>query len=196
MTKKLLAIIVIVILASLSVAGCTVGVPSTSSPTPTATPTPTPTSTPIPAPVDYSSSFNKNFEGAGAIMERPFTKSTNQRGNDVYKGITRNTALAESSKMTTVVELTKSQAEAKQLYDQTIAQKLSEGFIVNHAWIAQAKAADPGQTDIWAGSSSAGQQFYAAYGYISYVYSWTFMTESGTKVTRLTIEARGITRTS
>jgi hypothetical protein len=30
--------------------------------------------------------------------------------------------------MTTVVELTQSQADAKQLYDQTVAQKQSEGF--------------------------------------------------------------------
>jgi hypothetical protein len=38
MEKKLLAIIMLVIVASLSVAGCTVGLPSTSSPTPTPTP--------------------------------------------------------------------------------------------------------------------------------------------------------------
>lgn len=46
MTKKVVAILVLVIVASLSVAGCTVGLPGTSSPTPTPTPTTTPSTIP------------------------------------------------------------------------------------------------------------------------------------------------------
>jgi hypothetical protein len=178
MTKKLLAIIVIVVIASLSVAGCTVGLPSTSSPTPTSTPTPVPTvSTPTPQ-ADYSSYFDKWFESGNAIMDRPFTKSTNQRGNDVYKGITRNVSKPESSKMTTVVELTKSKAEAKQLYDQTVAQKINEGFTSSPYWIAIYKAWWPQLTDIWVGVRS-GQEYTVSYQYNTYVYpSWMLTSEA------------------
>lgn len=62
------------------------------------------------------------------IVERPFTKSTNERGNDVSMGIMRNTSLSQGLAVTTVEELMKSQAESKQLYDKYISQKLSEGF--------------------------------------------------------------------
>ncbi len=59
MIKKVAAIVVLVIVASLSIAGCIVNTP-TSSPTPTSTLTPT---------TDYSSYFDKWFEGGNAIME-------------------------------------------------------------------------------------------------------------------------------
>jgi hypothetical protein len=59
MIKKVAAIVVLVMVASLSTAGCIVNTP-TSSPTPTSTPTPT---------TDYSSYFDKWFEGGNAIME-------------------------------------------------------------------------------------------------------------------------------
>jgi hypothetical protein len=55
------AIVVLVMVASLSIAGCIVN-------TPTSSPTPTPTSTPTPT-TDYSSYFDKWFEGGNAIME-------------------------------------------------------------------------------------------------------------------------------
>ncbi|MGZ4882713.1 MAG: hypothetical protein ACXV2A_02325 [Halobacteriota archaeon] len=59
MIKKVTAIVVLVIVASLSIAGCIVNTPA-SSQTPTSTPTPT---------TDYSSYFDKWFEGGNAIME-------------------------------------------------------------------------------------------------------------------------------
>jgi len=113
MQLKLVAVIVVLVVASLLVAGCTVGLPSTSSPTPTPTPTPTATT-------DYSSILTKDAESSNFIMERAYTKSTNERGNDVYKGVGRNATLPGSTSVTLVTELTKSEAEAKQVYDKGV----------------------------------------------------------------------------
>ena len=161
----------------MSVAGCTVGLPTASSPTPS--PTPTPTSTPTP-PADYSSMYTKYWEGNGMIVERPFTQSTNERGNDVYMGIMRNTSLSQGQGVTTVEELMKSQAESKQLYDKYISQKQSQGFTPRNDWIAQWKAQDYGTynyTDIWIGVKDT-QQFYIMYRYFPPVHSWVLTTES------------------
>jgi len=170
MEKRFLAIIVLVMIASLSVAGCVTN-PSTSSPTPTATPTAT----------DYSSYFNKAFTSGNAIMAQPFTKGTNDRGNDVYKGVGRNSSLPESDAMTDVIELTQSQAAAKQLYDQAVAQKLSEGFTLRPDWVAETKASAPYMIEVWEGQQSvSGQAFIVEYYYDSNVSpSWLFMTEAG-----------------
>jgi hypothetical protein len=129
---------------------------------------------------DLSSYFDKAFEAGNAIIERPFTQSTNERGNDVYKGVGRNASLSEHASMTTVVELAKSKAEAKQLYDQTLAQKVGEGFTVNPNWIAQAKAQLFSYvTDFWTGQNySTGQQVTVFYYYNSEITSWVLVTET------------------
>lgn len=82
--------------------------------------------------------------------------------------------------MTNVIELTQSQADTKQLYDQTVAQKINEGFTPRSDWAAQMKA-DSSYTEVWAGVSQlTGQQFYVAYYYNSDVSpSWLFVTEAG-----------------
>jgi hypothetical protein len=87
----MLAIVAIVILASLSVVGC-VNNTNTASPSPTAAATsPTPA-----ANADYSSYFGTAWTSGNAIVMQPFTKGTNERGNDVYKGVTRNASLPAS----------------------------------------------------------------------------------------------------
>jgi hypothetical protein len=136
--------------ATLSVAGCTVGLPITSSPTPT----PTPTAAPTP-PVDYSSYFDKAYEGGNSIMVQPFTKSTNERGNDVYKGVARNATLPGSSTVTMVIELTKSEAEAKQLHDSQVSGKLSEGYTPDATTAAKYHANYPDTVAVWVGTYGA-----------------------------------------
>jgi hypothetical protein len=157
MEKKLLAIIVFVMIASLSVAGCTVGFPSTSSPTPTSTPTPS---------TDYSSYFTNASESTNFIMEQPFMKSINERGNDVYKGVGRNATLPGSSSVTLVVEVTKSEAEAKQVYDSQVSGKLSEGYTPNPTGAATFQANNPGIIAAWEGTYGAGN--YLCYYYYDY----------------------------
>jgi hypothetical protein len=172
--KKLLAITMLAIVGSLSIAGCTVNLPSTSSATPTPTSTPTP-------PADYSSYFNTAFTSGNSIMVQPFTKGTNDRGDAVYEGVGRNSSLPESSDMTIVIELTQSQAEAKQLYDQTVAQKTNEGFTLQPAWVAGDKAESPYITEVWVGQQSvSGQEFVVMYYNNANVSpSWLFVTQAG-----------------
>jgi hypothetical protein len=81
--------------------------------------------------------------------------------------------------VTTLVELTKSQAEAKQMCDQTIAQKQSEGFVLRSDWVAQERAQDPNVAELWISQhSSTGLQFTVEYEYNSHVASWLFITEA------------------
>jgi len=104
-------VVLSLVVVSILISGCTVISPSTSTPSPTSSPTvTTPTLTPS---TDYSSELTKYYEAGTAIMERPFTKSINERGNDVYKGVGRNATMPGAGSVTIVVEFTKSQAEAK-----------------------------------------------------------------------------------
>ena len=126
---------------------------------------------------DYSSYFDTAFVNGNSTVTQPFTKSTNERGDDVYTGITKNPSA--SSTMTTVVELTKSEAGAQQLYNQTVAQKQSEGFTLRSDWVATTKARNPSIIEDWEGQqSSTGQQFDVWYLYDSHVVSWLFVTEA------------------
>jgi len=172
--KKTLAIIAIVMLASLSVVGCVNYTNTTSSsPTPTATPTATPA-----ANADYNAYYTKIWEGSGFIVTQPFTKSINVRGNDIYMGIMKNATLANAIPMTVVQELTQSQAQAKQVYDNYVAAKQNEGFNLRSDWVAALTASIPGYTGVWVGQNGL-QQFYVLYRYNPYVQSWEVTTEAG-----------------
>jgi hypothetical protein len=176
MIKKV-AVIALIIVASLSVAGCTVGLPSTSSPTPTPTPAP-PVTTPTPI-ADYSSQYQKIWERSGFIVERPFTKSTNVRGNDVYMGVMRNTSLSQGSSVTVIEELTKSKTEAKQLYDRNIADKTNEGFVYRADWVGHITSGPNvvKYDGVWAGQLGT-RQFTIMYYFNPEVNSWELTTQT------------------
>jgi hypothetical protein len=110
-------------------------------------------------PADLSSYFNTQYESGNAIMTRAFTKSTSERGNDVYKGVARNATTPETNTWTIVIELTTSKAEAKQLYDQTVAQKINEGYTIQPDRIALEKAEEPFLTEVWVGLKSLPKAF-------------------------------------
>jgi hypothetical protein len=176
--KKTLAIISIVMLASLSVVGCVNNTNTTSSsPTPTA-PTTTPTATPT-ANADYSSYYTTHWQGAGGIVTQPFTKAVNVRGNDIYTGSVKNATLSSAVPVTYVMEHTKSEAQSKQVYDNYVAAKLNEGFSLRSDWVAQWKA-EPNisYSGLWIGQNGP-QQFYVFYRYNSEVSSWVVTTEAG-----------------
>lgn len=78
MIKKVVAIIVLVMFASLSVAGCTTSTPSTNTATPSS-----PTSS------DLAAELNKAFTNQGITIASRFTQTTNQYGNAVYAGVVR-----------------------------------------------------------------------------------------------------------
>jgi hypothetical protein len=177
MIRKVPAIVALILIASLSAAGCTVGLPSTSSPTPTSTTTSTTTSTPIQTPADYSSALTRQLESYNFIMEQPFTKSTNTRGNDVYKGVARNATVPGSKNVTFVIEKTKSKAEAKNVYNATVAAKLKEGYKANRTKAA-AYEATKAYEEVWVGNYSR-LWFMCNYGQKNLIlHGWAFSQES------------------
>jgi hypothetical protein len=131
--------------------------------------------TPTPS-ADYSSYFSTSgFTNPEATLTQPFTKSTNERGDDVYTGV----YTSPTSTVTTVIELTKSQADAKQLYQQTVAQKISQGFTLCSYCVAQFRARNPNTPEFWDGKqSSIGAEFSVQYEYDSHVASWEFITQA------------------
>ena len=164
--------VLLLVVASLSVAGCTV------SPTGTSSPTPSPTPTPNPTPVDYSSALTKASESANFIMERPFTKSVNERGNDVYKGVGRNATNPGSPSVTLVKEVTKSQTEAKTVYDKAVATKLNEGYIADPTGAAAWKPSGcPDCIAVWMGSKG-NSGFLCHYLYDYTVNGWLVVEQS------------------
>jgi hypothetical protein len=167
MIKKLAAVIVLVMTASIFVAGCT-----TQTTSPTATPTPT-------TPANYNSYFNTGW-GAGVSVEQPFINSTNARGNDVYKGTISSdiylpSGASKGPTETVAIELTKSKAEAKQLYDQIVAQRINEGFAPRPTAIAMNKAAHP-DADIWVGLQGYTRESTVSYEYNNHTSSWLLIT--------------------
>ena len=103
--------------------------------------------------LDYSSYFNSYYAGNGWTLVQPFSMSTNDRGNTVYTGIVRNAT--GGTQQTTVVELTASQADAKNAYDQTVAQK-TPGFTSRPDWVVNNTAQYPERIEEWAGVNQAG----------------------------------------
>jgi hypothetical protein len=168
MIKKVAAV-VLVMIASLFVAGCTT---NTTSPTPT--PTPSPTSTPKPTPTDYSSALTEQYESFNFTMEQPFTRSTNARGNDVYTGV--GSTAPGSPRVTIVIEKTKSKAEAKSVYNATVAAKLKEGYKFNRTNTAAYKNTSAYE-EVWVGNSGA-NWFLCSYRYDIIVHGWIVIQQS------------------
>jgi hypothetical protein len=159
-------IVLLLVVASISVAGCS---PPIASPSPSPTPTAAPT---IATPTDYSSVFASSVESGNFIVTRPFTKSTNERGNDVYKGVGRNATLSGSKDVTLVFELTGTKAEAKQVYDKVVATKIKEGYTPD-ASITVSRNHEA----FWVGTYGS-NWVYCAYGYGPEVPSWTVLQQS------------------
>jgi hypothetical protein len=143
MIKKV-AIIALVIVASLSVAGCTVGLPITSSPTPTPTPTPVPTATPSPKATpsqpkgeedDTSRQLTDLVKGEGLSVVTPFTKQINKNGNPVYSGTFTDGKYSYNGS----IEKCKSSDDSLRSYDDQVAQYKNRGFPTykesNNKWV-------------------------------------------------------------
>jgi hypothetical protein len=120
--KFLILLILFVTFISTFAAGCTANI----------APTVTTSSTPTPTP-DYTNYFNTDF-----VHKRPndvwsvaqnFTRSKNERGNDVYFGVIRNESYTPKYELTMTIEIAKSKDEAKQIYSQTVISKANDGYI-------------------------------------------------------------------
>ena len=168
---KATVIIAVILVVSLSAAGCT-GLPSTSSPTTTSTTTSTTTKTSA----DYSSALTELYKSYNLTMVQPFKKSTNARGNDVYTGVGRNATVPGSPSVTIVIEKMKSKAEAKNVYNTTIAAKLKEGYKANRTLAATYKATSAYE-EVWVGNYSV-NWFMCNYGQNLILHSWAVSQES------------------
>jgi hypothetical protein len=93
-------------------------------------------------------------------------------------GIMKNATLPNAVAMTDVMELTKSKEQAKQVYDNYVAAKQNEGFILRSDWVAAITAGKPKPADMWVGQNGQ-QQFGAYYHYNTDVQSWEVVTEAG-----------------
>ena len=105
--------------------------------------------------------------------------ATNERGNQVYKGVVRRTD-PSGTDFTIVAELTRSQDQAKQLYDKAVADIENQGFVARPdlvpSWGGTKYYAGPG-TGLRIGSN-ADQQYYVMYHYNSDINSWEFTTKA------------------
>jgi hypothetical protein len=117
MIKKLLAIIVLVTVASLSIAGCTV---STTSPSNNGSVSPA-----SPSSNDHSSHFTAAYS-VDTIASSPFTKTT-IGGHDTYVGTVED--LAKTMIYTTTIEVMPSESAAQNLYSSHILEKTNDGYM-------------------------------------------------------------------
>ncbi len=157
MIRRLLTItVLILVIAAMTIAGCTS--PSDPSPTPSNSPTATPTSTPTTSPTvkptpkatpkvtpkatpvpskkptpssgnDYSATLTAKFDEK-YVIKKPFSKSTNSNGNVVYSGVVQDgddKLHPYSHKIT--IELTKNRDDTKTRYAQYKAFLLSNGLV-------------------------------------------------------------------
>jgi hypothetical protein len=129
MIRKAAVVIMLVIVASLCVAGCTVT--NTSNPSPTETQNATPlyriTTTTTNA---TSKAITDNYASNGYEIVKPFVKATNQYGNVVYMGVVND---ANATHLTpyqhnVTIELMKNKTETKQRVSQLAAIYIQQGF--------------------------------------------------------------------
>jgi len=122
----------------------------------------------------YDNQFGSGPPGHKFVIEKSFSKSTNERGNDVYIGVIRNETLPKNFAITVIVELTKSETQAKQLYADSVTKKAIEGYSPQLDFVRNWG----GYNDIWDGFNPQGNEFLAMYEYSNYTESWEFTIES------------------
>ena len=103
-SMSVVAILVFAIIASTSVAGCTVSNYGAT---------------------DYSGFYDKAWPDR--VIEKPFYKTTSDRGNDLYVGVFENASKQYST--TVALEHVKSQDEAARVYRDIVAEAISNGYV-------------------------------------------------------------------
>jgi hypothetical protein len=118
MIKKLAVALLIVMIASLSVAGCT-----------SSTPTTTTTSPSTPASADQATKITNMFKAQNSTIIKPFTQSTNQYGNTVYTGTIKDgeSVLVPYTQNVTI-EQTKDRNTSLSRFNAYVAQAKQQGY--------------------------------------------------------------------
>ncbi|MGZ4865561.1 MAG: hypothetical protein ACXV39_13195 [Halobacteriota archaeon] len=163
MIKKVAIAVFIIMIASLSVAGCTSSAPNANDANAPFT-SPAQTMTPRP---DFTAYYERPVIYPNDNTKPPyhwqFTRSTNARGNDVYTTVDGNSTIT--------YELAKTKAESQQIFNKTVADKQKNGFTIDPKPL--------NHTVAWAGERGV-QYFRIAYGYNPEVSSWEVNTENNT----------------
>jgi hypothetical protein len=128
--KKVVAIIALVMIASLCVAGCTVT--NTGNPSPSETQNATPlyqiTTTTTNA---TSNAITDSYASAGYDIIKPFTSGTNQYGNDVYAGVVRdNSSHLSIYEHNITIEIMKNKSETLERGTQMRDNYVKQGYSI------------------------------------------------------------------
>ncbi len=125
MEKKLLAILGLVMIASLSIAGCTVTTTNSNSSQNQVQFPPSGQGT-----SDVSKAITDNYASNGYEIVKPFVKATNQYGNVVYTGVVNDATATHLSpyQHNVTIELMKNKTETKQRVSQLAAIYSQQGY--------------------------------------------------------------------
>ena len=125
MEKKLLAILGLVMVASLSIAGCTVTTTNNNSSQNQVQFPPSGQGT-----SDVSKAITDNYASNGYEIVKPFVKATNQYGNVVYTGVVNDANATHLSpyQHNVTIELMKNKTETKQRVSQLAATYSQQGY--------------------------------------------------------------------
>lgn len=140
--------VLLLVVTSLSVAGCTTGAK------------------------DYSDSYNKAFSDVG--VEKQFYKTTSDQGNEQYIGVIQ--MPGEQHGMTVVAEHVASQDAAAQLYKDAVATAKADGYVAR-AFNTSVNSTKTEIIERWQGNRGTYSYFYTSYYYRSDLNSWIFWKE-------------------
>jgi hypothetical protein len=151
--KSITAIVVLLlVVASLLVSGCTVNGPNSSSPTPTPAPTVKATSTPEPTPTpapDYTAMLNNKTSG-GYVVTTPFKKTT-INGKMAYEGVISKTGYAYKTQLFP----TDSYADALRYREVLITSYKAQGYVTSYSSSANFWHGDLGNTRVSIGAQES-----------------------------------------
>ncbi|MGZ4932284.1 MAG: hypothetical protein ACXV5D_09400 [Halobacteriota archaeon] len=159
MIRKVAVVVFIVMMTSLSIAGCTSSSTSNTSSTSGTNVT------------DYSDHYNKAM--GDWIIEKPFYKTTSDRGNDLYMGVARNASSQYSH--TLAYEHVKTEDDATVVFDTLVTQAQDSGYT------EKSMPQDPHTVDAWRGVKTVGSTTSVvdiSYYHASSVNSWVVQKEN------------------
>ena len=147
--KPITAIIVLIVVASLSVAGCTTG---SNSPSNTATPTATPTAKPTPTPApDYTALLNSNpYLANGFVITTPYKKTT-INGKVAYEGVLSKTGTAFKEQLFPM----DSYSDALRYGEELIASYKAQGYTTSYSANSDFWRGDLGNTGVSIGAQES-----------------------------------------
>ncbi len=132
MIKKVLAVVIVCALLSISITGCTVS-NTTSSPSPTETPNFSPfyeiNGTSV---NETSSAITDNYTEAGYVVIKRFTEGVNQYGNPIFEGVVEDTSSSQLGpyEHDITIELMKDENQTTERVNQLKEYYIKQGYSI------------------------------------------------------------------